>query len=94
MECQATPAGTNFDQMIVAPQRVVFDVDAIMRMDQAQRINIAIQRLGAKTMTINEFRLSENEEPFKDPIYNEPGIPGGSGAVAVVPVPENPGKDA
>lgn len=59
--------------------QVKFNTDAVLRMDAAARTQIHVQRLQAKTRTVNEVRILEDEEPFTDPIYDEPGIPGDAG---------------
>ena len=36
-----------------------------------------------KSLTINEYRQIEDEEPFSDDEFNEPGIPGDDAAPAL-----------
>lgn len=52
-----------------------FNVDAVLRMDTKTRNEVHKLRLETKTRTVNEVRRLEDEEPFDDPIYDEPGIP-------------------
>lgn len=53
-----------------------FNVDAVLRMDKKARTEEHKLRLETKTRTVNEVRRLEDEEPFDDPIYDQPGIPG------------------
>lgn len=65
--------------LLGAPQQQVkFNVDAMLRMDAKERHNLYTVRLHSKTMTVNEVRELEDEEPFDDPLFDEPGIPGGA----------------
>lgn len=66
-----------WSDLIAQPHTVKFDVDAILRMDAEARANLNKVRLESRTLTINEVRVDEGEEPFADPIYDQPGIPGG-----------------
>lgn len=49
--------------------------DAILRADPKARNELHDLRLRNKTTTVNEVRALNDEEPFADPIYDEPGIP-------------------
>lgn len=66
-----------WSDLIAMPHTVKFNVDAILRMDALERANLAKTRLEAKTTTINAVRALEDEEPFPDEIYDQPGTPGG-----------------
>lgn len=66
-----------------------FEVDAVLRMDVKSRTDVHKTRLEMKTRTINEVRRLEDEDPFDDPIYDEPGIP----ADGLDPVPADPMPD-
>jgi len=72
-------------EMIPGQLEAKFRVDAILRMDKAARTAEHKVRLETKTRTINEVRRLEDEEPFDDPIYDEPGIPGGAAPSAPDP---------
>lgn len=63
---------------LAAQQYVRFNVDALLRVTPAERHEIYERRLKSKTMAINEVRVLEDEEPFDDPAYDLPGIPGGA----------------
>jgi HK97 family phage portal protein len=58
------------------PQVVKFNRNAILRADPKTRNEIYDVRLKNKTMTVNEVRRLEDETPFADPMYDDPGIPG------------------
>lgn len=65
--------------------RVKFNTDAILRLDKKARTEEHGLRLAQKTRTINEVRLLEDEEPFDDPKYDEPGIPADPAPEPVAP---------
>lgn len=67
---------TALTQLVPRPQIVKVNRNAILRAEVAGRIDVYDVRLRNKTMTVNEVRALEDEEPFDDPIYDEPGIPG------------------
>jgi HK97 family phage portal protein len=56
-------------------QYVKFNVDAMLQMTARERTEIHKMRLETKTRTVNEVRALEDEQPFDDPMYDEPGIP-------------------
>jgi HK97 family phage portal protein len=58
------------------PQVVRFNTDAFLRMTAEERTKIHDMRLKQKTRTVNEVRVIEDELPFDDPMFDEPGIPG------------------
>lgn len=60
---------------LVEPTQVRFTTEAVLAMDAISRAQLHETRLRTKTRTINEVRRIEDEEPFPDPIYDEPGIP-------------------
>jgi hypothetical protein len=64
-----------WSEFLPAPQVVRFNVDAILQMTTMERTQIHKMRLDTKTRTVNEVRVLEDEAPFDDPIYDEPGIP-------------------
>lgn len=70
-----------WSDLIAVPHSVRFDVDALLRMDAMERATLNDIRLKSRTRTINEVRVDEGEDPFADPIYDEPGIPGGQETV-------------
>lgn len=53
------------------------NTSAALMMTTAERHELHALRLKAKTTTVNEVRVIEDEEPFKGPEFDEPGIPGG-----------------
>lgn len=71
-----------FTSAIPAPQIVKFNADAVLRMDAKARAELHEIRLRTKTRTVNEVRVLEDEDPFEDTTYNEPGIPGGTDPAA------------
>lgn len=64
-----------WSEFLPSPQVVRFNVDALLQMTTRERTEIHKMRLDTKTRTVNEVRLLEDEPPFDDPIYDEPGIP-------------------
>jgi HK97 family phage portal protein len=67
-----------WSDLCAMPHMVKFNTDAVLRMDAISRAELHEVRLRTKTRTVNEVRLIEDEEPFKDPAYDEPGVPGGA----------------
>lgn len=65
-----------WSELLTAPQRVRFNVDGLLRMDAKERHTIYGMRLDKKTITVDEVRTLEDEEPFGG-AFAEPGIPGG-----------------
>ena len=65
-----------YAEMAAMPHSVKFNTDAVLRMDAISRAELHEKRLRTKTRTVNEVRVIEDEDPFPDPIYDEPGIPG------------------
>lgn len=72
-----------YTDILAGPQYVKAARDAILRATPESRHQIYKLRLESKTMTVNEVRRLEDEPPFADPIYDEPGIPGGAPVPAV-----------
>lgn len=66
--------------MLPRPQQVKFNVDALLRMDAEARWKIHDLRLKNKTTSVNRVLMLEDELPFPDPAYDEPGVPGGATA--------------
>lgn len=66
-----------WSDLLPRPQRVKFNVDALLRMDAETRHKVYETRLRSKTITVNEIRGLEDEAPFPDPDFDEPGTPGG-----------------
>lgn len=62
------------------PQFAVVNRGALLRADAAARAAEHAIRLNTKTRTVNEVRALEDEEPFTDPEFDKPGIPGGATA--------------
>lgn len=67
-----------WSDLIAQPHTVKFNVDALLRMDAQARADLAKTRLESRTTSINAVRALEDEAPFDNPIFDEPGIPGGS----------------
>lgn len=61
--------------MIPRPQMVRLNTSAYLMMTPIERHQLYGVRLEHKTMTVNETRVKEDEEPF-GPEFDEPGIPG------------------
>lgn len=67
-----------WSELLARPDETVkFNVDAFLRMDAKGRHQLYRDRLRARTTTVNEVRALEDEDPFPDPAYDKPGIPGG-----------------
>jgi len=64
-------------RLLPRPQFVRFNRNAFLRSDPVTRSAVVDTRLKNKTMTVNEARALEDEQPF-GPEYDEPGIPGGA----------------
>jgi hypothetical protein len=71
-----------WSELIAMPHEVKFNVNAVLRMDAESRAALAEKRLQSRTTTVNEVRALEDEQPFENPIYDEPGTPGGAQPVA------------
>lgn len=69
-------------------QHVRFNREALLRADTAGRYEAHAVALKHKWRTINEVRRLEDEEPFTDPEFDEPGIPGAAVPTAADPSPE------
>ncbi len=52
-----------------------FNRNAFLRSDPVTRSEVVDRRLRNKSMTVNEGRTLEDEQPFPDPDFDEPGIP-------------------
>lgn len=67
-----------WSELIEIPHSVKFNIDALLRMDAQGRADLAKTRLDSRTTSVNAVRALEDEAPFPDPIYDLPGVPGGS----------------
>lgn len=67
-------------KLLTRPMFVRFNRNAFLRSDPQGRWEIYDKRLRNKTTSVNEVRTHEDEEPFADPDFDEPGIPGGASA--------------
>lgn len=72
-------------RLLPRPQFVRFNRNAFLRSDPITRSEVMDRRLRNKSASVNEYRALEDERPFTDPEYDEPGIPGD--AALVVPSP-------
>ena len=57
------------------PQNVRVNRDAVLRTDALTRVQIQQLRLANKLMSVNEGREQEDEAPWPDKVYDEPGLP-------------------
>jgi HK97 family phage portal protein len=64
-------------ELLPRPQQVKFNRNALLRADAETRNRVYDMRLRNRTQSVNEVRALEDEEPFTDPAFDEPGIPGG-----------------
>lgn len=64
--------------MIVAPQVVKFNVDAILRMDTLKRYQVHEIALRNKLTSVNRVLALEDQDPWPGDEYNQPGVPGGT----------------
>ena len=62
--------------LLPAPRVARFNRDAILRADTAKRYQAHQMALQNRWRTVNEVRTLEDEQPFDDPAFDEPGIPG------------------
>jgi HK97 family phage portal protein len=74
-------------QLLPKPQVVRANRDAVLRSDARARHEIYDIRLKNRTVTVNEVRKLEDEPPFPEPEFDDPGIPGGEEKVPLTPVP-------
>lgn len=65
-------------RLLPRPQFARFNRNAFLRSDPKERWDIYDIRLRNRSITVNEVRALEDEEPFGDPSFDEPGTPGGS----------------
>lgn len=75
--------------LLPRPQFARFNRNAFLRSDPESRSVVVDRRLRNSTMTINEARALEDEQPFPGDEFNEPGIPGG----VTVPAPAETTED-
>lgn len=64
-------------RLLPRPQFARFNRNAFLRSDPITRSEVQDRRLKNKTTSVNEVRAQEDEQPFPDAQFNEPGIPGG-----------------
>jgi HK97 family phage portal protein len=64
-----------FTKMLPRPQFARFNRNAFLRSDPEGRSVIVDRRLRNQTMTVNEARAIEDEQPFPGDEFDEPGIP-------------------
>jgi len=64
-----------FSTCLIDQQVVRVNRDAVLKMDAPTRVDVQAKRLANKLMSVNEGREQEDEEPWPDPIYDEPGLP-------------------
>lgn len=57
---------------------VKFNRNALLRADAETRNKVYDTRLRNKTLSVNEVKALEDEEPYADAAFDEPGIPGGA----------------
>ena len=72
-------------RLVPRPQFVRFNRNAFLRSDPVTRSEVVDRRLRNETLTVNEARALEDEQPFAGPEFDEPGIPGGYEAAAPDP---------
>ena len=73
------------------PYIVRVNRDAVLRLDAPTRVEVQAKRLENKLMSVNEGRAQEDESPWPDPIYDEPGLPAAPAPVVVEPEPPTDG---
>lgn len=73
--------------LLPRPQIARFNRNAFLRSDPIVRSEVADRRLRNKSITVNEYRALEDEQPFPDDDFDEPGIPGDSDSGSAVPAP-------
>lgn len=78
---------TALSSLLPRPQIVRFNRDAFLRSDPETRSVIEDRRLRNMTTSVNEVRKHEDEEPFADPAFDSPGIPGVVPASTSAPAP-------
>lgn len=81
-------------RLLPGGQTVKFNRDALLRADTASRYAQHAVALTNKFRTVNEVRRIEDERPFDDPMYDEPGLPGGADVAAHEAAPGDPAEDS
>ena len=87
---------TAWTELLPRPQFVRFNRNAFLRSDPVTRSEVHDRRLRNKTLTVNEVRADEDELPFDDPTFDEPGIPGvdePAGSADPAPTQDDPEDD-
>jgi len=69
---------TALGAVMPGPQVVKFNRDALLRADTSTRYAAHEVALRNKWRTVNEVRRLEDEKPFDDDQYDDPGVPGGA----------------
>lgn len=72
--------------MLPRPIDVRFNVDGLLRMDPATRWQVHETATRIKARTVNEVREYEDEDPFDDPAYDQPGVPAEPAQQLTLPV--------
>ena len=70
-----------WSDILPKPQTVQADRMSILRMDPKSLYETEQIALANRTTTVNELRVKHGDLPFQDPIYDEPGLPGGQETV-------------
>lgn len=68
-----------WSSLLPGPQVVQLKPEGLLRMSAAERHELYALRLQNRTLTVNEVRDLEDEPPFDDPIYDQPGAPATAG---------------
>jgi HK97 family phage portal protein len=63
-------------RLLPKPQIARFNRNAFLRSDPVTRSEVVDRRLKNKTMSVNQARALEDEQPWSDPEFDKPGIPG------------------
>lgn len=77
-------------RLLARPQFARFNRSAFLRSDPVIRSEVVDRRLKNRTMTVNEARALEDELPFPDADFDDPGIPGDTSP----PPPQEAAADA
>ncbi len=62
-------------ELVPRPHIVRFNRDKILRADAKGRWEVHEMRLRNRASSVNEVRALEDEAPFDDPAFDEPGVP-------------------
>jgi HK97 family phage portal protein len=72
------------------PQVCRANRDAALRVDAETRARVQALRLANKLMSVNEGRKQEDDTPWPDPMYDDPGIPGDTFPTMTIAPPAAP----